>query len=259
VIAFDGHSDYGRALLTFHEHYADAVTGARRSSSLATLATTTTRRTPRSSPTFATAPRPYWLNPEPTSYWNSGDSIVNQYAPYCDRVIECRTLRQLEAFVGSWREGDAEPAAGLSHPRRRAEGRSARAHPSRRAYCNARGVVGGPVGCGGLTERGRAQAAALSERLSMSREFDDAVALYTSVLPRSIETAQLIAEGLPEGLAAIEDCDLCELHPGESDGMTWDEMVAAFGGPNWDEDPDEPSRLGASRGWASTSAAGACS
>jgi len=108
------------------------------------------------------------------------------------------------------------------------------------AYCNARGVVGGPVGCGGLTERGRAQAAALSERLSMSREFDDAVALYTSVLPRSIETAQLIAEGLPEGLAAIEDCDLCELHPGESDGMTWDEMVAAFGGPNWDEDPDEP-------------------
>jgi hypothetical protein len=42
----------------------------------------------------------YWLNPEPTSYWNSGDSIVNQYAPYCDRVIECRTLRQLEAFVG---------------------------------------------------------------------------------------------------------------------------------------------------------------
>jgi uncharacterized protein with von Willebrand factor type A (vWA) domain len=42
----------------------------------------------------------YWLNPEPKSYWNSGDSIINQYAPYCDKVIECRTLRQLEAFVG---------------------------------------------------------------------------------------------------------------------------------------------------------------
>ena len=108
------------------------------------------------------------------------------------------------------------------------------------AYCNARGVVGGPIGCGGLTELGRAQARALNERLMRSREFDDAVALYTSVLPRAIETARLIAPGLAAGLVAVEDCELCELHPGESDGMTWAEMVAAFGGPDWDEDPDEP-------------------
>jgi len=46
----------------------------------------------------------YWLNPEPTAYWNSGDSIVSQYAPYCEKVIECRTLRQLEMFVESSRE-----------------------------------------------------------------------------------------------------------------------------------------------------------
>src|ERR1035437_9626786 len=67
------------------------------------------------------------------------------------------------------------------------------------AYCNARGVVGGPLGCGGLTER-----------LTMSREFDDAVALYTSVLPRSIETANIIAPGLPRQLVAVQDCELCE-------------------------------------------------
>jgi probable phosphoglycerate mutase len=108
------------------------------------------------------------------------------------------------------------------------------------AYCNARGVVGGPIGCGGLTDRGRAQARALNERLMKSREFDDAVALYTSVLPRSIETARIIAPGLPRHLVAIEDCQLCELHPGESDGMTWAEMVSAFGGPDWDQNPDEP-------------------
>ena len=108
------------------------------------------------------------------------------------------------------------------------------------AYCNARGVVGGPLGCGGLTELGRAQAVALCERLTMSREFDDAVALYTSVLPRSIETANIIAPGLPRQLVAVQDCELCELHPGEADGMTWAQMVEAFGGPDWDDSPDTP-------------------
>ena len=42
----------------------------------------------------------YWLNPEPSAYWDSGDSIVKLYAPHCDDVLECRTLRQLEDFVG---------------------------------------------------------------------------------------------------------------------------------------------------------------
>ena len=30
----------------------------------------------------------------------SGDSIVGEYAIHCDEVVECRTLRQLEQFVG---------------------------------------------------------------------------------------------------------------------------------------------------------------
>jgi uncharacterized protein with von Willebrand factor type A (vWA) domain len=41
----------------------------------------------------------YLLNPEPRSYWDSGDSIVSMYKEYCTDVVECRTLRQLEAFV----------------------------------------------------------------------------------------------------------------------------------------------------------------
>jgi len=41
----------------------------------------------------------YWLTPEPRAYWDSGDSIVGEYANYCDEVVECRTLRQLERFV----------------------------------------------------------------------------------------------------------------------------------------------------------------
>jgi probable phosphoglycerate mutase len=108
------------------------------------------------------------------------------------------------------------------------------------AYCNANGTVGGPLGCAGLTELGRAQAAALRDRLVRSREFDDAVALYTSVLARAIQTASLIGPGLPANLVAVRDCDLCELHPGEADGMTWAGMVARFGGPDWDNDPGAP-------------------
>ena len=41
----------------------------------------------------------YWLNPEPKSYWDTGDSIVGEYATHCDGTFECRNLRQLEKFV----------------------------------------------------------------------------------------------------------------------------------------------------------------
>ena len=41
----------------------------------------------------------YWLNPEPKSYWNTGDSILNEYAAHVDGTFECRNLRQLERFV----------------------------------------------------------------------------------------------------------------------------------------------------------------
>jgi probable phosphoglycerate mutase len=107
------------------------------------------------------------------------------------------------------------------------------------AQCNARGAAGGPIGDGGLTERGRAQAAALRDRLVRTEELRDAVALYASTLPRSIETARILQPGLP-GLEVVEEPDLCELQPGEADGMTWDELFAAFGSPNWDVDPGAP-------------------
>ena len=108
------------------------------------------------------------------------------------------------------------------------------------AHCNAAGIVGGPLGCGGLTTLGETQAGALRDRLVASREFDDAVALYTSILPRAIETAQIIAPGLPAHLEAVRDCELCELHPGEADGLTWHELIATFGGADWEVDPHQP-------------------
>jgi hypothetical protein len=41
----------------------------------------------------------YWFDPEPRAEWNSTDSVIGAYAPYCDRVFEVRTLRQLAAAV----------------------------------------------------------------------------------------------------------------------------------------------------------------
>jgi uncharacterized protein len=101
VIAFDGHSDYGRALMVFHDKYAKDLT---KRSTVLILGDARNNYHQAHAEVLADlhyrAKAVYWLNPEPTSYWNSGDSIVAQYAPHCDRVIECRTLRQLEAFVG---------------------------------------------------------------------------------------------------------------------------------------------------------------
>jgi broad specificity phosphatase PhoE len=105
------------------------------------------------------------------------------------------------------------------------------------AACNVDGVVGGLTGCRGLTAVGVKEAEALRDRLVASRELAAVTAVYASVLPRALETAAIVAPGLG-GLAAVADCDLCELHPGEADGLSWVEFTERFGGPNWDVDPD---------------------
>ena len=88
-------------------------------------------------------------------------------------------------------------------------------------------VVGGHEGCGGLTDRGVLQAKALYERLARTGELAGAAALLTSVLPRAIETAEIIAPALG-GMTAEQRCELCEIHPGEADGLTWEEFGARY-------------------------------
>jgi uncharacterized protein with von Willebrand factor type A (vWA) domain len=36
-----------------------------------------------------------WLNPEPPSRWNTGDSVMKLYEPACDMVLACGNLREL--------------------------------------------------------------------------------------------------------------------------------------------------------------------
>ena len=107
------------------------------------------------------------------------------------------------------------------------------------AECNVAGVVGGRSGCTGLSPTGRGEAAALCTRLLETGELAGARALYSSVLARAIETASIIAPGVG-GLSPTPDCDLCELHPGEADGLTWEDFRLRYGEPDWDDDPDSP-------------------
>ncbi|MGO9027846.1 MAG: vWA domain-containing protein [Acidimicrobiales bacterium] len=101
VIWVDGHSDYGHALSVFWERWGQEVTPR-----TSVLLLGDARNNYHASQSWVVkelqdkARHVYWLNPEPRAYWNSGDSIVGEYAVHCDDVIECRTLRQLEHFVG---------------------------------------------------------------------------------------------------------------------------------------------------------------
>ncbi|GGK54664.1 vWA domain-containing protein [Amphritea balenae] len=45
--------------------------------------------------------RVLWLNPEGQVSWDSGDSIMSQYAPYCSHVETCNSLRDLNRILGS--------------------------------------------------------------------------------------------------------------------------------------------------------------
>jgi probable phosphoglycerate mutase len=106
---------------------------------------------------------------------------------------------------------------------------------------NAEGIVTGHQGCRGLSALGVRQAEALAERLDRSGELRGAAALYTCVMARAVETAGIVAPAVGSGgLAAEQVCDLCEQHPGEADGLTWDEYVARYGAYSGRRAPDRP-------------------
>ena len=106
------------------------------------------------------------------------------------------------------------------------------------AYAGLHGVIAGPRGCRGLTPNGRRQAEALRDHLSRSGAVHADV-LLASELPRAIETARVIAPAL--GFDAVsQDCDLCEVHTGDADGIDWSEYPGRFGPLDMEAEPDRP-------------------
>ena len=105
------------------------------------------------------------------------------------------------------------------------------------AVSNAEDVIAGHLTCKGLTDHGRLQVEALATRLRRTKELEGAVALYSSILPRAIETAEILSPALGN-LEVRETCDLCERHVGEADGMTWREYEARYGVMKPGDDPE---------------------
>jgi hypothetical protein len=100
IVWADGQSDYGHALTVFYERWGHEI-GPKASILLLGDA----RNNYHASQAWVVgelrhrARNVFWLNPEPRSYWGSGDSIIEQYAQHCNGTWECRNLRQLAAFV----------------------------------------------------------------------------------------------------------------------------------------------------------------
>ncbi|MDP1821360.1 MAG: VWA domain-containing protein [Acidimicrobiales bacterium] len=100
VVWVDGHSDYGHAFEVFHQRFAKEI-----SPKTTVIILGDARNNYHASQSWVLkdierrARHLYWLNPEPKSYWDTGDSIVGEYSVHCDGTFECRNLRQLEKFV----------------------------------------------------------------------------------------------------------------------------------------------------------------
>jgi hypothetical protein len=100
LVRRDGHSDYGRSLREMTERYLDTI-----SPRTTVIITGDARNNYR--PTGAEhlaeiqrrARAVFWLNPEPRRFWDTGDSVMASYRPFCDRLEPVRTLRELESFV----------------------------------------------------------------------------------------------------------------------------------------------------------------
>jgi uncharacterized protein with von Willebrand factor type A (vWA) domain len=99
LTAFDGHSDYGRALREFATRYADAI-GPRTSVLILGDARTNggDPNLPDLRRILAPARHSYWLNPERTALWSTGDSVARAYAEHVE-MHECRNIHQLTGLI----------------------------------------------------------------------------------------------------------------------------------------------------------------
>jgi uncharacterized protein len=95
-----GSTDYGQALMDFEALALDDID--HRTTILILGDARSNYGDPRGDilkKIHARARRVIWLNPEPRTMWNSGDSEMRRLAPYCDRAVTCASLKDLERVV----------------------------------------------------------------------------------------------------------------------------------------------------------------
>ncbi len=96
VTGQSGRTDYGGSLVTFYERYGQALShksyvlifGDARSNWYPTEPQVLKKIQER-------VKRVYWFNPETVNEWNTGDSSMNDYRKYCDKVFQTTNLDEL--------------------------------------------------------------------------------------------------------------------------------------------------------------------
>jgi uncharacterized protein len=91
-----GFSDFGRV---FYQFYCDVLGDISRDTVLLILGDARNNHFDPQAWTLGDirqrCQRLLWLNPEPRRLWNTDDSVLTAYTPYCDHVLECWTLEHL--------------------------------------------------------------------------------------------------------------------------------------------------------------------
>lgn len=101
------------------------------------------------------------------------------------------------------------------------------------------GIIADISGCSGLTQYGFEQAKLLANRLSITGELNNFhTVLYSPVL-RAQQTAQILLEVIPTNVVK-QDHALRELHPGEADGLSWQEYREKFEAFDLINSPNRP-------------------
>jgi len=99
VADISGYTDYGRVWTEFYDEVADELHPR---ATVIVLGDARSNGRPPRADLFAAisekAGRTFWLNPEPELYWNYGDSVIAQYAEFCE-AYECWTVDHLSTFV----------------------------------------------------------------------------------------------------------------------------------------------------------------
>jgi uncharacterized protein with von Willebrand factor type A (vWA) domain len=96
----DAHSDYGTSLERFWHEFGSEI-----GPKTTLLILGDARNNYRSRKEWALealtekARHTYWLNPEPKTDWDTGDSVASSYATIVDKMVEVRNLKQLEDFI----------------------------------------------------------------------------------------------------------------------------------------------------------------
>ncbi len=89
------------------------------------------------------------------------------------------------------------------------------------------GFLSGHNTCKGLSDTGRAQVETLRDRLVATGELGAVDVVYTSILARAIESAEIIVPAFG-GVTPQQECDWCEIHAGDAEGLTWPEFRERF-------------------------------